>query len=299
MGRLIPFFYFLIFFWNSNFYTAARSNPIDPPSRSGRFSRAVNDLNYHGAFQVPTSGVPQTGIKSPYQVAGKDSVLADENDLVGRLIQDESEIWNRLLDNSFCQKMKTAPSTDAAVTKGFKWYMVQDFLYCARLMLFDTERSTKALNKANYTSLAQRIKDDTDYAVSLLTTCIQNLSIPEATVLQTKREWEVNLYTDFTINVVENFDWVVSLVSMIPCIQSYYYIAYQLQANSTYKNTLWYNNWVLPNNDSSYANAQSQFFIDNYATWNMTSYTKLRKIFREGCQRELDLWAIAEEPGDL
>ncbi|KAI0298492.1 hypothetical protein BC826DRAFT_906870, partial [Russula brevipes] len=140
-------------------------------------------------------------------------------DLVGRLIQDESEIWNRLLNNSFCQKMKTAASDNVAVTKGFKWYMVQDFLYCARLMLFDTERSTKAPNKANYTSLAQRIKDDTDYAVSLLTTCIQNLSIPEATVLQTKREWEVNLYTDFTINVVENFDWVVSLVSMIPCIQ--------------------------------------------------------------------------------
>jgi hypothetical protein len=46
--------------------------PIDPASRSGRFRRAVNDLNYHGAFD--TSGVSQTGIKSTYQVARKDSV---------------------------------------------------------------------------------------------------------------------------------------------------------------------------------------------------------------------------------
>jgi hypothetical protein len=41
------------------------------------------------------------------------------------------------------------------------------------------------------------------------------------------------------------------------------------------------------------------FFINNYATWSQISYTKLRKIFREGCQRELDLWAIGEEPGDV
>jgi len=195
--------------------------------------------------------------------------------------------------------MKTAASGDVAVTNGFKWYMVQDFLYCGRLMLFDTERSTKALTEATYMTLTAQIKDDADYAGTLLTTCTRDLAIPEASVLQTAREWETNMYTAFTINVVENFDWVVSLVSMIPCIQSYYEIAKDLRVNSTHQDTLWYNFWVIPNDNGSSAASQSTFFIDNYATWNQTSYTKLRKIFREGCQRELDLWAVGEEPGNV
>ncbi|KAI0298491.1 hypothetical protein BC826DRAFT_102670 [Russula brevipes] len=210
-----------------------RPIPIDPASRSGRFRRAVNELNYHGAFD--TSGVSQTGIKSTYQVASKDSVQPAQEDLVARLIQDENAIWQSLLANTFCQQMKTAASGDVAVTKGFKWYMVQDFLYCGRLMLFDTERSTKALTEAIYMTLTGQIKDDADYAGTLLTTCTRDLAIPEASVLQTKREWETNMYTAFTINVVENFDWVVSLVSMIPCIQSYYEIAKDLRVNSTHQ----------------------------------------------------------------
>ncbi|KAI0292759.1 hypothetical protein BC826DRAFT_412340, partial [Russula brevipes] len=74
-----------------------------------------------------------------------DSFTNDHKDLVGRLIHDEPILWQTLLNNSFCQKMRTASSGDVQVTKGFKWYMIQDFLYCARLMLFDTERSLKAL----------------------------------------------------------------------------------------------------------------------------------------------------------
>jgi len=166
-------------------------------------------------------------------------------------------------------------------------------------MLFDTERSTKAVNQANYASLIKIIKDDSDYAEQLLKTCITNLNITEASVFKTKREWETNMYTAFTVTVARNFDWVASLVSMVPCIQSYYTIASDLKANSTHNDTLWYDYWVKENDNSSYSTAQSQFFKDNYATWSKTSYKKLRKIFREGCQRELDLWAVAEEPGTL
>jgi len=275
-----------------------RPTPIDPASRSGRFRRAVNELNYHSALNA--SGVSRTRIKSAFQVAGKDSVQDPaEDDLVARLIQDEKVIWELLLHNIFCEKMKTAPSTDDAVTNGFKWYMIQDFFYCGRLMLFDTERSMKAPTQAIYTTLTQQIKDDADYTGTLLTTCIQDIGIPEAAIFQAKPEWETNMYTAFTINAAENFDWVVSLVSMIPCIQSYYYIANDLAANSTYQDTLWYNYWVVPNDDISWATNQSNFFIDNYDTWSQIPYAKLRRIFREGCQRELDLWALGEEPGDV
>ncbi|KAI0298488.1 hypothetical protein BC826DRAFT_997645 [Russula brevipes] len=140
--------------------------------------------------------------------------------------------------------------------------MVQDYLYCGKLMLFDTERSAKAPNEANYSSLITIIKNDSDYAESLLKTCIKNLSIPETSVFKTKREWETNMYTAFTITVARNFDWVASLVSMVPCIQSYYEIAKDLQKNSNSTDSLWYNNWVKPNNDSTYADAQTSESTD-------------------------------------
>jgi len=274
---------------------------IDPALRSGRFKVALSDLNRYSAH--PKYGASQNEIERTFQDSFKQSVprpFANESqDLVAMLIRDESTIWESLLNNGFCQKMKTASSSDEEVTKGFKWYMVQDFLYCARLMLFDTERSIKASTEVDYETLVGKIQSHAGYAYSLLTTCIEDLSIPEATVLEAKREWETTLYTEFTINVAENFDWVVSLVSMIPCIQSYYEIAKDLRDNSTYQDTLWYTYWVLPNSgDSAQQSAlkQTAFFIANQETWQQASYTKLRKIFREACQREIDLWAVTEDP---
>jgi hypothetical protein len=45
-------------------------------------------------------------------------------DLVERLIRDEHVLWQALLNNRFCQKMRTASSGDVSVTNGFKWYMI-------------------------------------------------------------------------------------------------------------------------------------------------------------------------------
>jgi hypothetical protein len=39
------------------------------------------------------------------------------------------------------------------------------------------------------------------------------------------------------------------------------------------------------------------FFVANYDTWKNIPYSKLRQIFREACQREIDLWAVGEDPG--
>jgi len=163
-------------------------------------------------------------------------------------------------------------------------------------MLFDTERSTKAPTAETYKVLTDNIADSAQYALDLLKTCTGDLSIAEASVLEARREWETTIYTAFTLNVVENFDWVVSLVSMIPCIQSYYEIAKDLKENSTYQDTLWYNYWVLPNASDEYAVKQQAFFIANYETWKEIPYRQLRQMFREGCQREIDLWAVGEEP---
>ena len=99
------------------------------------------------------------------------------------LIRDEATAWQNLLNNTFCQKMKTASSRDIQVTKGFKWYMVvgflirlifvyminccilqQDFLYCGKLMLFDTERATRAPDEKTYEELPKKIESHTRYS---------------------------------------------------------------------------------------------------------------------------------------
>ena len=41
-----------------------------------------------------------------------------------RLINDNKALWDRLLQNHFCQEhMKTRPATDQTTLDGFKWYM--------------------------------------------------------------------------------------------------------------------------------------------------------------------------------
>jgi hypothetical protein len=86
-------------------------------------------------------------------------------------------------------------------------------------MLFDTERSLKAPDVKTYEELTQKIESHTRYARKFLGVCTQELQIPERRVLQATREWATTQYTEFTLDVAESFDWVVSLVAVIPCIQ--------------------------------------------------------------------------------
>jgi len=196
--------------------------------------------------------------------------------------------------------MRTASSGDVSVTNGFKWYMIQDFLYCARLMLFDTERSLKAPDVKTYEELTQKIESHTRYARKLLGVCTQELQIPERRVLQATREWATTQYTEFTVDVAESFDWVASLVAVIPCIQSYYEIAKDLKDYSIHEDTIWYEHWVIPNSNEHSLQCtlkQKAFFVANYDAWKSIPYSNLRQIFREACQREIDLWAVGDEPG--
>jgi len=280
-----------------------RSVLTDPVYRSGRLQRAVDDLKYHSAH--PTYSVSQNEVERTFQNAraikssDRGPFADDEKDLIARLIQDEQAVWQSLLNNKFCQEMKTASSDNVEVAKGLKWYMIQGFLYCARLMLFDTERSIKAPDEKTYEELTKNIESNAGYARGVLSICTQDLQIPEGTVLGARNEWETSLYIEFLVNVATHFDWVASLVAMVPCIQSYYEIATDLKENSTHTDTIWYNYWVLPNATDEYAEIQRAFFVANYDAWQKVSYSRLRKIFREACQREIDLWAIAEEPEDI
>jgi len=278
----------------------------NPVSRSGRFRLAIDDMEYYSTH--PAYGASQNKIeKTPRDAIDSSDphILApDPTNLIARLKEDESVIWQSLLNNTFCNKMKTTRTTDSTyqnVVKGFKWYMVQDFLYCARVMLYDTERSTKAPDEATYETLNGRIRSNATYGLAILKTCIHSLGISESNVLQARREDATKKYVDFIVDIAERYDWIVSLLAIVPCIQSYYQIAVNIEVYPSVDiNTIWYKYWVEENvkyGDS--VERQIQFFRTHAAVWQKIDYSRLREIFREGCQREIELWSVGLNPGKV
>ncbi|KAI0297736.1 hypothetical protein BC826DRAFT_1001042 [Russula brevipes] len=278
----------------------------NPVSRSGRFRLAIDDMEFYsthpafGASQNKSEKTPRDAIDSSIPTSSR----TQRRNLIARLKADESVIWQSLLDNTFCNKMKTTRTTDSTyqdVVKGFKWYMVQDFLYLARVMLYDTERSTGAPDEATYEALNRRIGSNAAYSLAILKTCIHSLGISESNVLHAKREDATKKYIDFIVDIAERYDWVVSLLAIVPCIQSYYQIAVNIEAYpSVDKNTIWYKYWVEENvKYGASVERQIQFFRTHAAVWQKIEYSKLREIFREGCQREIELWSVGLNPGKV
>lgn len=54
------------------------------------------------------------------------------SDLVALLIRDNRAVWDKLLNNKFCQMMGQAKPGDKRVTKGFKWYMIVSLRFPSR-----------------------------------------------------------------------------------------------------------------------------------------------------------------------
>ncbi|THG96145.1 hypothetical protein EW026_g5639 [Hermanssonia centrifuga] len=199
--------------------------------------------------------------------------------------------------------MREAAANDEQVLKGFKWYMVQDFLYCIRLMVYHTNRASNATNTADFDTSVGKVSSGADYAKDMLTTCTvpppNGLGIVDSKVLQATPTEALTSYTDFQINTAIDATWVLALVALVPCIQSYYEIAVDLKDNSVHKDTIWYNLWAVENAQYEQSTInQKEFFIQNFDAWK-DHYAEATRIFRRAVQGEIDLWATAEDPGDV
>ncbi|KAF9785115.1 hypothetical protein BJ322DRAFT_809345 [Thelephora terrestris] len=227
--------------------------------------------------------------------------MSYNDDLVARLICDNQDLWKRMLNNPFCKKMKRASKDDQAFSEGFERYMIQDFHYSLKLITFETARACKALDSAEFDVSLKRIKGKTDYASVLLNTCVSQspsgLGVEMSTVLGACESDALKSYTDFQISTAYSNDWVVSLVAMVPCIQSYFQIAMDLRDSSAHKDTAWYNLWVLEN--AKYESSilkQRSFFMENSDRWK-DQYEKANEIFRKSCQGEIDFWEAVLNSG--
>jgi thiaminase len=85
--------------------------------------------------------------------------------------------------------------------------------------MYHTERSLKAPSKAEYKNLTSKISSNADYSYSLLETCTVNLKLNDTAVLNTRPAKATTDYNAFVVGVAEKYDWVVSLVAVVACIQ--------------------------------------------------------------------------------
>jgi thiaminase len=226
-----------------------------------------------------------------------------EDDLVNRLIRDNSDLWNQLLHNDFVEQMRFASADNTAVLNGFKWYMIQDFFYCVQLIAYNADRAAKAPNPTIYGKLTRTLNDTlTQWAPNALQSCTDpdKLNIPDTVVFAAKREEATERYTKFISDIAEDENWVVSLLAQVAGIQSYYAIASDLKQNSAYQDTAWYRLWAVENAKHYRSTVeQINFFKNNYESWKDTPYEKLTRIFRKACQSEIDLWNVALNPGPV
>lgn len=171
-------------------------------------------------------------------------------DLVQRLIDDpeNKDLWSaQLLGNQFCADMgntkKSSPNYNK-VLKGFKAYMLvsahtplspypssanynkqQDYIYMARSMSYQNERTQQATSIADFDDNAKRTGRYGDYTSESLHLCVdpepKGLCMTAAETLPASSHdiKALDDYTKFQSQTAEEQDWVMSFVAMIPCFQ--------------------------------------------------------------------------------
>jgi len=183
---------------------------------------------------------------------------------------------------------------------GFKWYMRQDFLYIVKQCHYEADRGLKATDTWDFKESMSRVKKRAGYGEGLLETCTaeppNGLGITDSDVLATSATEALNAYIALLVKAANNQSRVMSLVAMIPCIQSYYLIAMDLHENSRHQDTPWYKLWVEENikYERSTRN-QREFFWRNWGKW-WDRYAEANEIFQEACRAEIGLWATALNP---
>ncbi|KAH9836249.1 uncharacterized protein C8Q71DRAFT_858248 [Rhodofomes roseus] len=188
-------------------------------NHSARVKHAFNELNKyaassrHGATLGPIKVVHETLKSHPRP---RDAEPA-QDDLVNRLINDPDnhDLWfNQLLGNPFCKEMgMTGPNDPAAdvLLMGFKAYMVQDYIYCARRIMYQTERAIKSTTAEEFKDTTTKASHYCTYAQGALDLCVddvdQGLGMKDIYVLQAQPADATNYYTDMQFETAKTHNW--------------------------------------------------------------------------------------------
>ncbi|CCM00630.1 uncharacterized protein FIBRA_02667 [Fibroporia radiculosa] len=262
------------------------------PQVHARIRGALHDIEMRRQQKAPPN---QLDVKTNTSQGPAPADNDPNKDLVNRLITDNKALWDQLLTNTFpALKMGTLkqgdPGYDEAV-KGFKWYMIQDFMYCTRDVGYQSDRAVQTDDVFEYVSIIQKAQKYCDYAIDSLATCVNKpdadvpgLGIDPKIVFKSKPTSTLNDYTDFQHSKAEHENW------------SYYQIADALSKDPKVDKTApWYKTFITANLSPKSVNDQIKFFQDYYEGWK-DHYEEASDIFRQACIGEINLWGVTANP---
>ncbi|KAG9101719.1 hypothetical protein FS749_004186 [Ceratobasidium sp. UAMH 11750] len=212
---------------------------------------------------------------------------AEQHDFVDALIENNKDLWDKLLNHQFCRKM----GDGSARIDGFKDYMMQDFIYLRSYVRFKLGFYYKTDDWAVISMEAPKsIQNDVEYANAQLKTCTEDLNIPDATVLAATPRPKVKEYIEYENNAIVTESWFSLHVLMLPCIIGYHDIANKLKADpSTKKDTIYYKLWIDPNSQGSSPQKYRDYFNKNMAQMvpHPLELGHWNDLFRKACEMEI------------
>ncbi|KAF7361397.1 Heme oxygenase-like protein [Mycena sanguinolenta] len=261
---------------------------------AARFQHGMEEINHYAIDN--RYGAPLSKIEEELrELIERPVAIPHEDDLVARLINDpiSSRAWRSLITNKFCDRMNTAPASDPQMKAGFRRYMIQDFFYLRRLSTFNAERAVTAQDIKTYTDLADRIRRGVGYALDQLSVLTSQLGVPASVVFQTPLAAVTARYLEFLIEEVKKRNWVLSLVALAPCIQSYFTIADNVaKAGTVDKNSDWYKLFVSQHKAFEQSALKQRALLKANAKLWAPYYPVARIMFITACGFEQLFWNL-------
>jgi len=253
------------------------------PNNVGTFVSRRALLGLLGAEQDAKN--PTHGAELQALVAGPDSKIVD---FVAILIEENQKDWDALLDNEFCKKM----GNGTASLDGFRYYMIQDLHYLRAFVKYKLRLYAKAEKWDDVKQAADSIPNDVKYADDQLNALIKQLGLTEKQIFDAPVHDDVQDYINYEALAAQEYGWFDLHILLLPCIIGYYEISKRLDAaSSTLKGTVYYDQWIKPNNGGSSAQKYRDFVnmnVDDYASSEKKK--EWSRIFGSACKREIKVF---------
>ncbi|CUA68412.1 hypothetical protein RSOLAG22IIIB_07931 [Rhizoctonia solani] len=214
----------------------------------------------YGSVQATHSSA-LLGITQPYQEispSGQREVARAttgfSRSFIDTMIKNNRDIWDRMVDHQFCLRM----GNGTARLDGFKNYSVNGLFFLRNYVRYTLGLYSKTDDwNILRTEASDAVAHITHLANLKLQSCIQDLNIPEETIMKTGPNPQIKAYIDWINTLIPKEDWFGAPlantyrslhVHMAPCVLGYYEIATKLiEDPTTKKDTVFYKLWIEPN----------------------------------------------------
>ncbi|CAE6446295.1 unnamed protein product [Rhizoctonia solani] len=214
------------------------SPPMEPPEGYGSVqatrSSALLDITQ-----------PYQEISSIGQRVARATTGVRQASFIDTMIGNNRDIWDRMVDHQSCLRM----ADGTARLEGFKNYSINGLFFLRNYVRYTLGLYSKT---DDWNILRTEASDAVAYITHLanlkLQSCVQDLNIPEETIMKTGPNPQIEAYINWINTMIPTEDWFGLHVLMAPCVLGYYEIATKLiEDPTTKKDTIFYKLWIEPN----------------------------------------------------